>query len=78
MDTSDTPKLAQFVQLKLSQPEQSMAQIAAATGLSKRWLEMMRSGDIPNPGSASLEKIAAYYGHEFQAVPIASAQQAAA
>jgi len=47
---------------RLAQPGQSMSSIASTTGVSKRWLEMFRSGDIPKPGLENLLAVATHYG----------------
>lgn len=55
-----------------------MTEIARATGVSKRWLELMRAGDIPKPGIENLEAVVAYFGHRIVVVPVPSPSAEAA
>lgn len=53
-----------FVRGLLSQESVSMTKVARETGLSKKWLEMIRAGSIENPGIRNLQMVARYFGHE--------------
>lgn len=54
-----------------------MSAIARATGISKRWLEMVRNGLIARPGIQHLEALARYYGYEIRPVKVESDREAA-
>lgn len=61
--TEATPGVAVKIRELLAQPGQSMTAVARATGISKRWLEMMRAGEIDKPGVPHLERLAQHYGY---------------
>lgn len=61
--TEATPDVAVKIRELLAQPGQSMTAVARATGISKRWLEMMRAGEIDKPGVPHLERLARHYGY---------------
>lgn len=64
------PQVVQFVRDRLLHSGQSMAAIADATGLSRRWLEFMRiPGKIPKPGVRNLELVVQHFGHRIEIVP---------
>lgn len=69
--------ITSFVRAKLSEPGESMTVIARATGVSKRWLEMVRGGLIPKPGIQNLETVARHYGYEVRPVKIVTDREAA-
>ena len=46
-----------------------MADVARATGISRRWLDMMRAGEITKPGLPHLERLAAHYGYRLALRP---------
>ncbi len=70
MTTDPESPIVAFVRDKLCNSGQPMAQIAAATGLSKRWLEFMRvPGAIPKPGIQNLEAVVRHFGHRIEVVP---------
>lgn len=73
----ESTDITSFVRAKLSEPGESMAVIARATGVSKRWLEMMRSGLIPKPGIQHLESVARHYGYEVRPVKVSTDREAA-
>lgn len=66
MDSS----LIQFVREKLNEPGVSLAQVAEATGLSRRSLQLMRAGSADNAWTTSVEALARHFGYRFEAVPV--------
>lgn len=61
--------VAEFIRDRLAQPGQSLADVARATGISRRWLDMMRAGEIAKPGLPHLERLAAHYGYRLALKP---------
>lgn len=61
--------VAEFIRERLAQPGQSLADVARATGISRRWLDMMRAGEISKPGLPHLERLAAHYGYRLAVRP---------
>ncbi len=61
----------QFVRSKLNEPGVSLTQVAQATGISRRSLQMLRSPQTDNAWTANVETVARYFGYRFEPVAIA-------
>jgi transcriptional regulator with XRE-family HTH domain len=60
----------QFVRAKLNEPGVSLTEVAEATGISRRSLQILRQSTTDNAWTASVEKLAEHFGYRFLPVPL--------
>lgn len=56
--------MLKFVRACLRRRQLSYEEIAAATGVSSRWLRYLDDGEIKNPGLGMVERIAIYFDYD--------------
>jgi predicted transcriptional regulator len=64
----------QFVRERLNEPGVSLSDVAAATGISRRSLQMLRSEGVDNAWTENVEKLARHFGFRFEPVRIGQEQ----